>query len=367
MSNIKDELELLSKPGDTIAETLEHLRMTQAQLAERMGKTTSKINDLISGKEPITMTTAMQLEKVLGIEAQFWLNREMIYREKLTRLEQEQILESAVDWLKMQPIKELKKCGYIKTDRIGTAMVYECLRFYGVAATDQWQSIYIDQYASTNFRKSQAHQTALGSMAAWLRIGEVEMRKLNLPSYEKDKFKKALGEVRKLVKNHPEDFAERVQQLCLEAGVGVVYTICVSKAPISGATRWIGGNPLIQLTDRYKSNDHFWFTFFHEAGHVLLHGKKDVFIEDFEGYILDKNKEKEANDFAIKWLLPEDIMEDFGEEISENSIRQVARKHQTHAAIILGHLQHLKIVPYSFGASLKLKVLLDNMINKKGE
>ena len=99
MSKLVDERELLSKPGDTILETIEHVKMSQVELAERMGKTPSKINDLISGKEPITLTTALQLEKVLGIDAQFWLNREMLYREKLLRLEQEEAVEKYVDWL----------------------------------------------------------------------------------------------------------------------------------------------------------------------------------------------------------------------------------------------------------------------------
>jgi len=96
----KDERELLSKPGDTILETIGHIKMSQAELAERLGKTPSKVNDIISGKEPITVNTALQLEKVLNIDAQFWLNREMIYREKLSRIEQEEALDECKDWLK---------------------------------------------------------------------------------------------------------------------------------------------------------------------------------------------------------------------------------------------------------------------------
>ncbi len=364
MSKLKDELELLSKPGDTISETLDHIKMSQTELAERMGKTPSKVNDLISGKEPITMATALQLEKVLGIDAQFWLNREMHYREKLTRLEQENVLEECMDWLKKQPIKELKKCGYLKTERVGTAMAEECLKFYGVAAPNQWESLYVNQYVSTNFRKSVAHQATLGGMAAWLRIGEIEMRKFKLNEYNKDVFKQNLVEIRNLVRQHPEDFATRLQELCLVAGVALVYTMCISKAPISGVARWVGGNPLIQLTDRYKSNDHFWFTFFHEAGHILLHGKKEVFIEDFDEYVADTKKEEEADEFANKSLLPDDITTDLPVSITEKDIRQLARKYNTHAAIIIGRLQHLKILPYYFGSSLKLKVVLDDVINK---
>ena len=367
MSKLKDERELLSKPGDTIFETIEHIKMSQAELAERMGKTPSKINDIISGKEPITLATAFQLEKVLGIDAQFWLNREMLYREKLSRLEQEEALEECKDWLKMQPIKELRAFGYLKTKKSGPAMAEECLKFYGVAAPVQWESLYVDQYVSARFRKSEAHKSTLGGLAASLRIGEIEMRKLKLNSYNKETFKQNLLEIKNLVRRHPEDFALRLQQYCSSAGVALVYTICIPKAPISGVTRWIGGNPLIQLTDRYKSNDHFWFAFFHEAGHILLHGKKDVFIEDLEEYEADPQKEIEADDFANKFLLPEDITAELPENITEKDIRQIARKYNTHAAIVLGRLQHLEKLPYSFGASLKLKVILDEFINKSGD
>lgn len=362
--NLKDERELLSKPGDTIVETLEQLKMSQVELAVRMGKTPSKINDIISGKEPISVSTALQLEKVLDIDAHFWLNREMQYREKLSRLDQEEALEECKEWLRQQPISELKKCGYIKSDKVGTTMVEEFLQFYGVATPVQWQSIYVDQFASVDYRKSEKHQAAMGSMAAWLRIGEIEMRKLNVQLYSKDLMKDNLTAIKKLVRNHPEDFAERLQILCLEAGVALVYTACISKAPISGAARWVGGNPLIQLTDRYKSNDHFWFTFFHEIGHIFLHGKKEVFMEEFAGYTLNQVKEDEANDFAGRWLLPEEFLKDLPDTITEKDIRTIARKYETHPAIVLSRLQHKKLVPYSFGNNMKLKVVLDDFLAK---
>lgn len=365
-TTLKDERELLSKPGDTILETIGHMKMPQAELAERMGKTSPKINDIISGKEPITVATALQLEKVLGIDAQFWLNREILYREKLSRLEQEEALEECKDWLRTQPIAELKKCGYIKTEKVGTAMVEECLKFYGVAAPEQWEAVYVEQYVAAKFRKSEVHQATLASMAAWLRIGELEMKKFNLVSYSKEAFKQSIDKIKGLIRPHPENFASLLQDICLASGVALVYTMCIPKAPISGVARWVGGNPLIQLTDRYKSNDHFWFTFFHEVGHILLHGKKDVFIEDFPEYSNDKQKEIEANNFASSVLLPRDITVELSNRITENEIRELAKKHNTHPAIILGRLQKLQKVHYSFGSSLKIKVVLDDMFNKEG-
>lgn len=368
MDKLKNERELLSKPGDTILETLEYINMSQVELADRMGKTASKINDIIYGKEPISVATALQLEKVLGIDGQFWLNREIIYREKLSRIEQKEALEVFVEWLHIQPIKELKACNFLKTKRIGTAMAEECLKFYGVASPVQWESLYVDQYVSSKFRKSEAHKSTLGGLAAFLRIGEIEMRKRKLKPYNKEAFKQILREIKAMVRPHPEDFAIQLQEYCASAGVAVVYTTCISKAPISGVARWIGGNPIIQLTDRYKSNDQFWFSFFHEAGHILLHGKKDVFIEDLAECEIDQKKEIEADNFANKFLLPVDLKTELPSSgITEKEIRQVARKYDTHPAIVLGRLQHLGILPFSFGVSLKLKVTLEGLICKSGE
>lgn len=361
-SNIKIERELLTKPGDTILETIEFLKMTQAELAERIGKTPAKVNDLISGKAPITVNTAMQLEKVLGIDMQFWLNREMHYREKLARIEQEEFLEQCIDWVKEQPIKELQKFGYLKPGKVGTEMVGECLQFYGVASPSQWQNIYVNSYSDASFRKSSAHMTLLSSMAAWLRIGELKLRKEQLPDYNKESFKSILAELKSIVETQPEDFAMQLKTKCALAGVAIIYSSSLPKAPISGAARWIGGTPVIQITDRYKTNDQFWFTFYHEAGHILLHGKKDIFIEDLDGVENDQKKETEANDFARDWLLPDSFLDLVTGEIDERLVRKIARNYLTHPGIVVGRLQNLKIVPHYFGTTFKAKINLNSFI-----
>jgi HTH-type transcriptional regulator/antitoxin HigA len=355
---LKAERALLSPPGDDILETIKYLRMSQAQLAQRLGKKPSKVHDIITGKEPITVSTALQLEKVLGVSAKMWLNRESNYREKLLRLDQGEFLGVCKEWLKEQPYKQLKQCGYLKAKDFSHTMVEETLQFYGVASPEQWEMIYVKEYATANYRKSPAHKDALGSMAAFLRIGEIEMRKLTLAEFNKAAFKNLLQEVREMSAKQPKEFKKRLQKLCADAGVAIVYTMCLPKAPVSGATRWIGKNPLIQLTDRHKTCDHFWFTFFHEAGHVLLHGKKEIFLEDFDGYKEDKQKEKEADEFAAKWLLPEIFLNDLPENFTEEDVLKIAKRYKTHAGIVVGRLQHLGIAPYSFGNGLKKKVKL---------
>ena len=82
---------LISPPGDTLQEHLDFIGMSQAELAERMGRPKEEIIDLIKGREPITTATAFQLEKVLGIPVNFWLNRENTYRNEFYELQQQSL------------------------------------------------------------------------------------------------------------------------------------------------------------------------------------------------------------------------------------------------------------------------------------
>jgi Zn-dependent peptidase ImmA (M78 family) len=309
------------------------------------------------------MATALLLEKVLGIDARFWINRESLYREKLARIEEAKQYEGWISWVKVLPHKLLRKLGYLKAETESPALVAELLQFFGVGSPNQWEKVYGNQYANTSFRKTEAFETSLGAIATWLRIGEIEKQKMELPDFDKEKFKSVLQEALVMVRKHPEDFAVRLRSLCQEAGVALVYTVQIQKAPASGAVRWVGGHPLLQLTDRYKTNDHFWFNFFHEAGHILLHGKKDVFYEDMPGYELDEKKESEANIFAANQLLPESFIDDLpSKKLKEQDIRDIARDYKTHPAIVVGRLQTLKRIEPSFFNQLKMRVDLEQYI-----
>lgn len=352
----KLDREFLSKPGDTILETIEHLKMSQAELAERMGKTASKINDIISGKEPITINTAFQLEKVFNISADFWLAREATYRQRLARIEENETLECWIPWLQAHPVKELKKHGFLKATDSGIDSVKELLLFYGVVSPKQWEVVYVSRNAS--FRKSESFETTTAGIASWLRMGELEMKKLKLSAYNKDTFKESLDSIRNLAYYQPADFAKQLQEQCAKAGVAVVYTPGLPKAPISGAARWIMGAPLIQLTDRYKINDRFWFTFFHEAGHILLHGKKEVFLEETDDYKQDQVKEKEADSFAAKWLLPDSFKEDLIHPVTDENIKMIAVKYSMHPGIVVGRLQKEGVLDFSEGNKFKEKLSL---------
>jgi Zn-dependent peptidase ImmA (M78 family) len=150
---------------------------------------------------------------------------------------------------------------------------------------------------------------------------------------------------------HPDDFFTRLQALCHEAGVKVVYTPCLPHAPMNGCTRWLGDTPLIQLSGRHKRNDIFWFTFFHEAGHILKHGKKEIFLEEEGNNRHDKEKEAEADRFAVEHTFTEAEEQQVIEALPllPVDIEKFAKKFNTHPAIIVGRLARKGYYHDSFG------------------
>jgi addiction module HigA family antidote len=363
MSTTIEQLrELLSPPGDTIQETIDMMGMTQAELAERMGRPKEKVNDVIKGREPISTSTAFQLEKVLGVPASFWLNREKEYRKELFELDEQAFYESCIGWLKNFPLLQMKKLAWLPYTREKPVLVEALLKYFGVATPDEWSRIYVHEEVSVAFRVSLANTQNPHAVSAWLRRGELQAKELNVPAFDKKRFREKLFAIKELAYELPDDFAIQLQQMCTECGVAVVYTPNLPKAPISGATRWFHNKPIIQLSGRFKTDDHFWFTFFHEAGHIILHGKKDIFLENLEGTEIDQVKEEEANEFAAKML-----MHQMAFKAVENSfplyderILELAEEWRIPPGVIVGRLQHLDKLTYKQFNNLKRKINLFN-------
>jgi addiction module HigA family antidote len=61
------------------AEFLEPLGLTQRELAKRLGVSYPRVNELVQGHRGITPDTALRLERLLGMDAQFWLNLQLAW------------------------------------------------------------------------------------------------------------------------------------------------------------------------------------------------------------------------------------------------------------------------------------------------
>lgn len=357
MTDLQLKKSLLSCPGDTIQEHIDAIGMSQAELAERLGRSVPKLNELIKGKAPITKDTATKLEFVLGVPASFWLNLERQYQDELLEIEKMEQLEQHKEWVSGFPLSRMKKLGVIPDSRDKAYLAEILLKFFRVATPNQWLSIYIG--SSLAFKIELRHTAEPKAISVWLRIGELQAKKLNVADFDKKALRNQLDAIKEISYNPSEDWLEQLQALCASCGVALVYTPCIAKAPIYGATRWIKNNtiPLLQITDRQKDYNAFWFTFFHELAHILYHGKKEMFIEGLDSISPDKEKEDEADAFASRMLLSEKERNKIFQydEYDKELILELSKKFKRHPGIIVGQLQRQGLVKYNDVRLSKLK------------
>jgi addiction module HigA family antidote len=342
----------VSAPGETLEEVLQMRSMSQADLAERTGRPKKTINEIIKGRTAITAETALQFELVLGIPAAFWTSREQHYRGALARSKEMTSLEGEAAWLKQIPYRAMVNLGWLKEETQKSRKVQQLLMFFGVASPERWEQLRSRQEAA--FRCSPTLKSDPGAIAAWLRKGELDAQKIQSANYEPARFKEALLYVRGLTRNLPLNFASLVVKECSAAGVRVVFVPELPGTRAWGATRWLNATTaLVQLSLRYKTDDHLWFTFFHEAGHILLHGRRDYFVEADDQH--ENTKESEADSFALEWLIPRKQYTVFRRlgAYSCGAINRFAYQLDIAPGIIVGHLQHEGLLPHNRCNELK--------------
>lgn len=352
----------VSPPGESILDIAEERGWTQAELARRLGYTEKHISQLINGKVPLTIDAAVRLERVVGSTVDFWLRREANYQKHKARLEEAATHTRWVSWLDEIPVKELMAACAISKLRIDAknkpVLVDACLRFFGVASPDDWRSCYSEMQLA--FRRSRAEQSDIGAISAWLRLGEQEAEKLDGPKYDKTRFCKALEAIRGFTCEAPETFEPKMKSMLRESGVHLVLVPAIPRSHVSGVARWLSATrPLIQLSLYGKTNDKFWFTFFHEAAHILLHGnngeeKKSVFLDDPNAATSNNRQEREANQWAGEWLIPQKHCGVLASLRSRDAVRDFARRIGVHPGIVVGRLQHDDLVPVTWWYDLKV-------------
>jgi len=350
----------VTHPGKTLEEKLEDLEMGPKEFALRSGKPEKTITAILKGDSSITADMAVLFEHVTKIPANYWMNHQRNYDEYISRVKYQQVIEKAVIWADKFPLQQMIRLGWIEKHSSKTETTEQLLAFFGVASDQAWEDYYFNQQLKVAFRISLKQVSDPYAISAWLRKGELSAQQVHHQAYSEKELKAALPVLKSLMATQPEDFFQQLQAICLKAGVKVVYTPSISQAPINGATRWLNDSPLILLTGRGKRNDIFWFSFFHEVGHILLHGKKEIFLEEIEYQDKDLEKEKEADAFAVKWTFSQDEETELLKKIPRKveGIYAYAKKINTHPGLIIGRLQHKKYVPFTFGKQFFKKIEL---------
>lgn len=347
-------------PGDTLAEWLEERQMTQAELASRINISEKALSQIITGVASLTRATAAKLELVTGISARTWNNLESLCQDDRDRLAERAALERHAGWLAEMPVAALRKMGILTAvSRDKAGQVRQLLEFFGVADPEAWRRLWLGQQAAA-LRQSAAFEARPAAVAAWLRIGELEADKIQVAEFDAAKLRASLRALRALTREpDPAVFVDQLVDIAAGCGVAVVFVPEVPGARCSGAVRWVHHRPVVQLSLRFGTDDHLWFTFFHELAHVLLHGKKDVFISDgstdHDGY---GDKEDEADAFARDLLIPSQYAVALPGLSTLAEMKEFAQRIGVAPGIVVGRLQHDRLIDYRIGQSLKVRYTL---------
>ena len=332
-------------PGWILEEYLETLGISHAEFARRCGRSPKLISEIISGKASLEPKTALQFEKVLALDASIWLGIESNYRLHQARKAEEEIAKKCAQWEKSFPTSELVKRGYIEGPKSRADAVSKLLAFFGVASIDAWAKRYAADHVA--YRHSKRFESDERALATWLRMGALEAERQECRGYDVASFKSAVEEIRKLTREPIEKAIPRAIVLCNQAGVALVLVPPISNIALSGAARWLSSKKaIIQLSARHKSDDHLWFSFYHEAAHILCHNKKDIFVDSHGNGETDI--EEEADKWASKTLVPKTEWNRFvaTPQFSQYAIETFAEEQGIAPGIVVGMLQHKNFLPW---------------------
>lgn len=365
------ESPIVIHPGEFLEEILEEYNLSQIELAERIGISPKVINEIIRGKNPITRPTAFKLSKIFPMSADYWVNLQQSYENDKARIEEKERIEKEVSvYLPRfkETYKELTILGisygisglrWVRQNYSGIA--FELQKFFAVDSL-----AYVEKETKqVAFRRYKRNNLNPYTLAAWLRIGEIKAQKTEVVAFNEEKLKNNLSVLRNLSRESHEVYLPKIEELLAEYGIVVAYMPHMKKTHTQGASKWVTPNKVLLMLNAHKRDEgKFWFNLFHEIGHILLHSKKEFFV-DVEGEDVSE-VEKEADNFAQKWLIPDfrNTLEEFKQHLQKShslnsAIRVAANKNGVSDAIIAGRFTN------EFKEDVKIYPLMSRFLENK--
>lgn len=336
--------------GPYIDEWLDDEGMSQSRLALLMGTSEKHLSQVMNGKSPVSTTFAQQLMRVTSIPVDFWLRIDAHYRAAMA---EERFTEEEVGLVKnlfgSNALKPLRRLGHIsETWRKPEQLISELLRF---TCTGSVKALVArcDALPMAAYRQSSAHIVEAGSVLAWFRTGELAAANQDVPPFQAAALEDQIDTLRTATQGEPHDFAEVTRTSFAQAGVRFVISPDIPGARVSGATRIWRGQPLVQVTDRYKREDSYWFTVFHEIAHLLNDDLEEPHVA------VDKSTDPDevaANAWASHTLLPEDFYPRLRRIRSFEEVNVLAREAGVSSGIVVGQMHHLGIKRRDWGRRL---------------
>ncbi len=336
---------IATPPGATIKEQLNDRGMSQKEFAARMDMSEKHISKLINGDVQLTPEVAVRLEMVLGVPAKFWNNLEAIYREKLIKAEAENAMDADEVLAKQLPYSEMAKYGWVPETKNAKEKVVNLRKYFEVVELSLLENNQITKIACRRLAVTEKSDFAL---LAWAQEAKIKARSAQTAPINIKGLIEIIPEIRKMTVQMPKEFCPKLNDMLAECGIALVFLPHLKGSFLQGASFMDGNKIVLGLTARGKDADKFWFSLFHELGHIVLGhiGQPDGTSE------ID---EKNADNWSRDKLIPTESFEQFKAHKAFGSPSVVAFANNIGIApgIVVGRLQNEGCIPHNMLNDLK--------------
>jgi len=333
-----------SKPGDSLRAMMRRRGVAPQAVAGRLPGGMTTLQSLLDGSLAIGREHARTLASALGGSSSYWLKRQENYDGALERAVDRAFATEADDWL-LIPVPGPRPRGRMSDDT-RRAEVRRRLAFFNVGTMAAWETRYGRLQSETLFRTTHAFTSDDGAVLMWLRRGELAADLVATKPLRLDNLLDRMEAIRKLsLVRQPERFLPKLKSLCAEVGVAVVAQRAPKGCRASGASRMVASDKaMILLSFRGLSDDRFWFTVFHELGHVVCHGAQ-TFVDGDIGAEQEDQMEREANTFASRCIIPEESEQDFDRlYAAKDEVIRFSVKAQVAPGLTVGQMQYRRMI-----------------------
>jgi HTH-type transcriptional regulator/antitoxin HigA len=347
---LKSKTIVATPPGATIKEQLFNRGMTQKEFASRMEMSEKHISRLINGEVQLTGDMAIRLEMVLGVPARFWNNLESIYREKFSKAQAENEMDEDLEILKKIPYNEMVRNQWIEPSDRKEEKVINLRKFFEVVRLGILDKKLVPNVACRKLGDGEKSDFALICCA---QKAKIESRNIETKQINIEKLKEVIPEIRKMTMLDSEVFCGLLHEKLNECGIALVFLPHIGGSFLHGVTFCGGKKIVIGITLRGKDADKFWFSLFHEIGHIIL---GHLSLTDGTS----EKDEEDADFFARNTLIPDYIFKQFTDkgDFNKTNIINFSKETGVDAGIVVGRLQKEGWIKYNCHNDLKTKYSL---------
>lgn len=336
---------IATPPGATIKEQLNDRGMSQKEFAARMDMSEKHISKLINGDVQLTPEVSFRLEMVLGVPAKFWNNLEVIYREKLIKVEAENAMEADEALAKQLPYNEMARYGWVPETRESKERVVNLRKYFEVVELSLLENNQITRIACRRLAVTEKGDFAL---LAWAQEAKLKARSMETAPINIKRLISIIPEIRQMTVMKPKKFCPKIKEMLAECGIALIFLPHLKGSFLQGASFMDGNKIVVGLTARGKDADKFWFSLFHELAHIIK-----GHIGQADG--TTQQDEEDADAWSRDTLISDKLFEDFKNkrEYSPASVRSFAKAQGIAPGIVVGRLQNEGCIKYSMLNDLK--------------